>query len=81
MSTKPLHYLFSALEDKQRKPMSDQYSDFDKLKKSGIPLPLADKPIISRMTDRRLTLSWKPSISVYPRKPVTYQVIIFLIIF
>lgn len=26
------------------------------------------------MTDRRLTLSWKPSIPIGPRVPVTYRV-------
>ncbi|XP_037298736.1 obscurin isoform X2 [Manduca sexta] len=57
-----------------KRPISDQYSDFDKMKKTGIPMPLADRPIISRMADRHLTLSWKPSIPHGPRFPVTYQV-------
>ncbi|KAL0901988.1 hypothetical protein ABMA27_007123 [Loxostege sticticalis] len=57
-----------------KRPIGDQYSDFDKMKKTGIPMPLADKPIISRMADRHLTLSWKPSIPHGPRFPVTYQV-------
>ncbi|XP_075991750.1 obscurin isoform X3 [Anticarsia gemmatalis] len=57
-----------------KRPISDQYSDFDKMKKTGVPMPLADKPIISRMADRHLTLSWKPSIPHGPRFPVTYQV-------
>ncbi|XP_061385571.1 obscurin isoform X3 [Danaus plexippus] len=57
-----------------RKPLSEQYSDFDKMKKTGVPMPLTDKPIISRMADRHLTLSWKPSIPHQPRFPVTYQV-------
>ncbi|XP_059058380.1 obscurin, partial [Achroia grisella] len=57
-----------------RRPLADQYSDFDKMKKTGVPMPLADKPIISRMADRHLTLSWKPSIPHGPRFPVTYQV-------
>ncbi|XP_026319349.1 obscurin isoform X2 [Hyposmocoma kahamanoa] len=58
----------------QKRPIGDQYSDFDKMKKTGVPMPLADKPIISRMADRHLTLSWKPSIPHGPRFPVTYQV-------
>ena len=37
-------------------------------------MPLADRPVISRMADRRLTLSWKPSIPIGPRAPVTYRV-------
>ncbi|XP_050680436.1 obscurin isoform X3 [Leptidea sinapis] len=57
-----------------KKPLSEQYSDFDKMKATGIPMPLADKPIISRMADRHLTLSWKPSIPHRARFPVTYQV-------
>ncbi|KAF9803386.1 hypothetical protein SFRURICE_007232 [Spodoptera frugiperda] len=56
-----------------KRPIGDQYSDFDKMKKTGIPMPLADRPIISRMADRHLTLGWKPSIPHGPRFPVTYQ--------
>ncbi|XP_041975025.1 obscurin-like isoform X3 [Aricia agestis] len=59
---------------KERKPIAEQYSDFDKMKRTGVPMPLADRPIISRMADRHLTLSWRPSIPHQPRFPVTYQV-------
>lgn len=65
----------SALEERaDKKTMSDQYSEYDKIRKSGHPMPLADRPIVSRMTDRNLTLSWKPSIPKGPREPVTYRV-------
>uniref|UniRef100_A0A2A4JMB9 Hemolin n=1 Tax=Heliothis virescens TaxID=7102 RepID=A0A2A4JMB9_HELVI len=57
-----------------KRPIGDQYSDFDKMKKTGIPMPLADPPIIRSMADRHLTLGWKPSIPHGPRFPVTYQV-------
>lgn len=60
-----------------KRPISEQYSDFDKMKKTGVPMPLGDKPIISRMADRHLTLSWRPSIPHGPRFPVTYQVFKF----
>ena len=36
--------------------------------------PLKDAPIISKMTDRQLKLSWKPSVYHAPRDPVTYRV-------
>ncbi|XP_046430813.1 obscurin isoform X9 [Neodiprion fabricii] len=65
---------YDSLEPRTKKPLADQYTDFDKYQKSGAPLPLADKPIISRMMDRHLTLSWKPSIPIGPRTPVTYSV-------
>lgn len=61
------------METKPKKPITDQYTEYDKYKKSGSPVPLSDAPIISRMTDRRCTLSWKPSIPSAPRAPVTYQ--------
>lgn len=64
---------FDETDAKPKRPIVDQYSDYDKYKKSGAPLPLSDAPIISRMSDRRCTLSWKPSISPTPRAPVTYQ--------
>ncbi|CAG9132455.1 unnamed protein product [Plutella xylostella] len=66
---------YDTLEPREnRKPIGDQYSDFDKMKKTGVPMPLADRPIIARMTDRHLTLGWKPSVPHGPRFPVTYQV-------
>ncbi|XP_011689400.1 PREDICTED: muscle M-line assembly protein unc-89 isoform X4 [Wasmannia auropunctata] len=66
--------VYESLEPRAKKPLADQYADYDKYQKSGIPLPLADRPIISRMMDRHLTLSWKPSIPIGPRVPVTYLV-------
>nr|XP_033338378.1 obscurin isoform X2 [Megalopta genalis] len=66
--------IYESLEPRPKKPLADQYADFDNYRKSGVPLPLADRPIISRMMDRHLTLSWKPSIPIGPRIPVTYQV-------
>ncbi|XP_043277221.1 obscurin isoform X7 [Venturia canescens] len=65
---------YETLEPRTKKPLADQYQDYDKYRKSGIPLPLADRPIISRMMDRHLTLSWRPSIPIGPRVPVTYLV-------
>ncbi|XP_066587325.1 obscurin isoform X2 [Prorops nasuta] len=66
--------IYESLEPRSKRPLSDQYTDYDKYRRSGIPLPLADRPIISRMMDRHLTLSWKPSIPIGPRVPVTYLV-------
>nr|CAD7588173.1 unnamed protein product [Timema genevievae] len=65
---------YDSLDSRPKRPIGDQYTEYDKFRKSGAPLPLADKPIISRMTDRRLTLSWKPSIPIGSRVPVTYRV-------
>lgn len=39
-----------------------------------MPIACSDAPLISKMTDRHLTLSWKPSLPTGPRFPVTYQV-------
>ncbi|XP_018567720.1 obscurin isoform X4 [Anoplophora glabripennis] len=61
------------IEPKPKRPITDQYTEFDKYKKSGAPMPISDPPIISQMTDRHCTLSWKPSIPSGPRAPVTYQ--------
>ncbi|GAB0092620.1 Obscurin [Sergentomyia squamirostris] len=62
------------LDERPGKGMADQYTEFDKHKRSGAPVPLADRPIISKMTDSRLTLSWRPSFPSSGRFPVTYQV-------
>ncbi|XP_023017381.2 obscurin isoform X4 [Leptinotarsa decemlineata] len=61
------------IEHKPKRPITDQYTDFDKYKRSGAPMPISDPPIISQMTDRHCTLSWNPSIPTGPRAPVTYQ--------
>ncbi|XP_064214160.1 obscurin isoform X5 [Tribolium castaneum] len=61
------------LETRAKRPITDQYTEFDKYKRTGAPVPLSDPPIISQMTDRHCTLSWKPSIPPGPRAPVTYQ--------
>nr|XP_018906230.1 PREDICTED: muscle M-line assembly protein unc-89 isoform X3 [Bemisia tabaci] len=66
--------LDSIEESRARKPVGDQYTDFTNYRNTGAPLPLADRPIISRMMDRRLTLSWRPSLPIGPRFPVTYHV-------
>ncbi|XP_017045137.1 obscurin isoform X2 [Drosophila ficusphila] len=66
--------LFYDSLDSQQKPLEDQYTDFKKYKKSGAPPPLSEGPIISRMTDRGLLLSWNPSVPLTPRYPITYQV-------
>ncbi|XP_030557678.1 obscurin isoform X1 [Drosophila novamexicana] len=65
--------LYDVIDSHQR-PLGEQYTDFKQYKKTGAPPPLPDGPIISRMTDRRLLLSWKPSVPLTPRYPVTYQV-------
>jgi hypothetical protein len=65
--------LDEGLEARAKRPITDQYSEFDKYKRSGAPVPLSDPPIISQMTDRHCTLSWKPSIPSGLRSPVTYQ--------
>ena len=66
---------YDTLDSRPKRPVGEQYTDFDKFRQSGAPVPLADRPIINLITDRYLTLSWKPSIPIGPRAPVTYQVI------
>ncbi|XP_047105588.1 obscurin isoform X3 [Schistocerca piceifrons] len=65
---------FDSLDTHPKRPLGYLYTDFDKYQSSAAPLPLPDKPIICRMSDRRLTLSWRPSIPIGPTLPVTYRV-------
>lgn len=58
-------------EKPHKKPQ--QQLDTDKYK-AGVPLPLPDRPYISRMSDKNLTLSWRPSIPAGPKYPIQYQV-------
>ncbi|XP_050523342.1 obscurin isoform X47 [Daktulosphaira vitifoliae] len=64
----------NGLDSRSKRPVGELYKDFDRYRATGAPLPLPDPPIISRMTDRQVTLSWKPSIPISPRAPVTYLV-------
>lgn len=65
--------IYESFEPRQKK-LGDQYSEFDKHKRTGAPTPLSDRPMIAKMTDRRLKLIWKPSCPTGPRFPITYQV-------
>ena len=65
---------YDTLETRPKKSVGDQYADFDRFRQSGAPVPLPDRPIINFMSDRHLTLSWKPSVPIGPRLPVTYHV-------
>ncbi|CAH1393217.1 unnamed protein product [Nezara viridula] len=67
-------FIFDSMGLGDRHGVGEQFKDFEAYKHKGAPMPLADRPIISRMSDRRLTLSWRPSIPFGPRDPVTYQV-------
>ncbi|XP_050440784.1 obscurin isoform X46 [Adelges cooleyi] len=64
----------NGLDSRSKRPVGELYKDFDRYRATGAPLPLPDPPIISRMTDRRLTLTWRPSLPITPRTPVTYLV-------
>lgn len=66
--------IYERMEPRDKKPLHDQYIDYDNYRKSGMPLPLSDKPLISRMMDRNLTLSWRPNMPIGPREPVTYLI-------
>ncbi|XP_075532246.1 obscurin isoform X3 [Dermacentor variabilis] len=74
-------------DPKSRHPPHPKYDDldrpYDRMKRpdlepepyyAGVPDPLTDKPYIRRMTDRDLTLGWKPSPPSRSRVPVTYSV-------
>ncbi|XP_037503804.1 obscurin isoform X6 [Rhipicephalus sanguineus] len=74
-------------DPKSRHPPHPKYDDldrpYDRIKRpdlepepyyAGVPDPLTDKPYIRRMTDRDLTLGWKPSPPSRSRIPVSYTV-------
>ncbi|XP_018013330.1 obscurin-like [Hyalella azteca] len=62
------------ISKKARRPVGDEYQGWDKMKRTGIPVPLPDRPYISALSDRRVTVSWNPYIAQGPQPPVTYQV-------
>ncbi|XP_022174781.1 obscurin-like isoform X5 [Myzus persicae] len=64
----------NGLDSRSKRPVGELYKDFDRYRATGAPLPLPDPPSITRMSDKRLTLTWKPSLPITPRTPVTYLV-------
>ncbi|XP_025423037.1 obscurin isoform X4 [Sipha flava] len=64
----------NGLDSRSKRPVGELYKDYDRYRATGAHLPLPDPPTIIRMTDKRLTLSWKPSLPITPRTPVTYLV-------
>lgn len=69
-----VYHFTEGFESKHKRPLGEQYKDYDRFRATGAPLPLANKPIICRMTDNGLTLLWKCSLPIGPREPVTYLV-------
>ncbi|XP_069964240.1 obscurin isoform X3 [Bactrocera oleae] len=68
------HLIYDNIDDNRRKPLSEQYNDINKYKRTGVPTPITEKPTISRMADNNLKLAWKPSVVTMPHYPVTYLV-------
>ncbi|XP_050698180.1 obscurin-like isoform X5 [Eriocheir sinensis] len=60
------------LTSKKKRPVGDEYQGFDRIRRSGVPMPLPDKPMISALSDRRATISWMPHLAAPPTQPVTY---------
>ncbi|XP_066949349.1 LOW QUALITY PROTEIN: muscle M-line assembly protein unc-89-like [Macrobrachium rosenbergii] len=61
------------LTSKMKRPVGDEYMGFDRVRRSGVPMPLPDKPMISALSERRATVSWMPYLPTPPCTPVTYQ--------
>ncbi|KAK8750916.1 hypothetical protein OTU49_015055 [Cherax quadricarinatus] len=62
------------LTSRIKRPVGDEYQGFDRIRRSGVPMPLPEKPMISALSDRRATISWLPYLPSTPCPPVTYQV-------
>ncbi|XP_042877694.1 obscurin-like isoform X2 [Penaeus japonicus] len=62
------------LTSRKKRPVGDEYKGFDRIRRSGVPMPLPEKPMISALADRRLTLSWMPHLAAPQTMPCTYQV-------
>lgn len=60
--------------EEEKLPKRGVKSADDEKFRAGVPLPLPDRPYISKMSDTRLTLSWKPCVATGPKHPICYQV-------
>ncbi|XP_069178633.1 LOW QUALITY PROTEIN: muscle M-line assembly protein unc-89 [Procambarus clarkii] len=58
----------------KKRPVGDEYQGFDRIRRSGVPMPLPEKPMISALSDRRATISWMPYLANPHTQPVTYHV-------
>ena len=68
------NFAFSGLSKQGKRPVGDEYKGFNRVRESGVPIPIPEKPIISALSDKRVTLSWMPYLPANPTPPVTYQV-------
>eukprot|EP00094_Tigriopus_californicus_P003329 TCALIF_03202-PA protein Name:"Similar to unc-89 Muscle M-line assembly protein unc-89 (Caenorhabditis elegans)" AED:0.27 eAED:0.27 QI:0/0.83/0.76/0.92/0.91/0.88/25/216/2842 len=66
--------MYDGLEVQPDQSLGDCYMGFDKYSISGLPIALPDKPLVTQMSDTKVTLTWKPALALGPNLAPYYMV-------
>merc|ERR1719175_302153 len=66
--------IYDGLDVQPGQSLGNLYSGFEKYTVSGLPMPLPDKPLITQMSDTKVTLTWKPALPLGPNLAPYYMV-------
>jgi serine/threonine protein kinase len=66
--------VYDGLEVQPDQSLGNLYQGFEKYTLGGLPMPLPDKPLITQMSDTKVTLTWKPALPLGPNLAPYYMV-------
>ena len=66
--------IYDGLDVQPGQSLGNLYQGFEKYTISGLPMPCPDKPLITQMSDTKVTLTWKPAIPLGPNLAPYYMV-------
>jgi len=73
-STCEAKLIYDGLDVQPGQSLGNLYQGFEKYTISGLPMPLPDKPLITQMSDTKVTLTWKPALPLGPNLAPYYMV-------
>jgi serine/threonine protein kinase len=65
--------IYDGLEVQPGQSLGQLYQGFEKYTMGGLPMPLPDKPLITQMSDTKVTLTWKPALPLGPNLAPYYM--------
>jgi len=73
-STCEARLIYDGLDVQPGQSLGNLYQGFEKYTMSGLPMPCPDKPLITQMSDTKVTLTWKPALPMGPNLAPYYMV-------
>merc|ERR1719462_70908 len=66
--------IYDGLEVQPGQSLGNLYQGFEKYTIGGLPMPCPDKPLMTQMSDTKVTLTWKPALPLGPNLAPYYMV-------